>query len=639
MGWCGGEYAFENFMHQDLQTLRSQILVPELDCHQAQLDGTIKLSTPEYGSIQGLDLMLELAGGRGQAMFQPIGFSRPDSWCRGSTFYPPINDDKSIVYLDYESHFERKKMWGTDRIRRAVVTYNLEATVEKVEGFITSSGNKLIVPNKLEINRRRNIRREKLIDRSHYKNIGMKNNINSLEAYRDLAYGTIVFNITGLPRSECEAFRSVTKINNGELLKSKLEDFSILKYSQGEDSVAITLNKNTRICGKKMFETKIKNIFVVILENQEEYLENKKLQIAEYDRDVLYSAELRAALNSVELSTDSLYTDINHRICLLQRQQILLMQAMLSNQMEVLQDEEGNTVYTHAAGEVSKVHKCKKILARIREGDEKCCEELAVWVGEKFERAAYMKAVSRQVTSVCTPRVCSVYNSPWFNIGSEEEDVWVKVEDKEIIMAKKPKEIELTSHNKEEELIMSETDIFDDGSKEKFRIFSFIHQTRKLIEGEVVQRMYPAKVLSKLNDESDIDNNEGGNFVSYRLQDAFLPWPLNYFHILPDWLIITILGVIGLILLKVIMDPMLACLTLVGDSSLSIIQRLSSIIVPATTVSWIHNKNTPQVEQKEMEDVEFRISELEDQMQLFRNVMVRNVNFNASKKILAEESV
>ena len=46
VGWCGGEYAFENFMHQDFQTLRAQILVPELDCHQAELDGTIKLSTP-----------------------------------------------------------------------------------------------------------------------------------------------------------------------------------------------------------------------------------------------------------------------------------------------------------------------------------------------------------------------------------------------------------------------------------------------------------------------------------------------------------------------------------------------------------------------------------------------------------------
>ena len=96
VGWCGGEFAFENFMHQDLQTLRSQIIVPELDCMQAELDGTIKLSTPEYGSIEGLDLKLELSGGRGVAMFQPIGFSRPDSWCRGSAFYPPRNNDQSI---------------------------------------------------------------------------------------------------------------------------------------------------------------------------------------------------------------------------------------------------------------------------------------------------------------------------------------------------------------------------------------------------------------------------------------------------------------------------------------------------------------------------------------------------------------
>lgn len=82
---------------------------------------------------------------------------------------------------------------------------------------------KLIIPNKLEINRKRNLRREKLIDRSHYKNVFMRNNINTLEAYQDLAYGTVIFNISGLPRNECEAFRSISKISDGELLKSKLE--------------------------------------------------------------------------------------------------------------------------------------------------------------------------------------------------------------------------------------------------------------------------------------------------------------------------------------------------------------------------------------------------------------------------------
>ena len=64
-----------------------------------------------------------------------------------------------------------------------------------------------------------------------------------------------------------------------------------------------------------------------------------------------------------------------------------------------------------------------------------------------------------------------------------------------------------------------------------------------------------------------------------------------------------------------------------------------SIKINLYTVSWIHSKNTPQVELKEMEDVEFRISELENQIKLLRNVMVRNGNANAAKKILAEESV
>merc|ERR1711976_1134797 len=107
----------------------------------------------------------------------------------------------------------------------------------------------------------------------------------------------------------------------------------------------------------------------------------------------------------------------------------------------------------------------------------------------------------------------------------------------------------------------------------------------------VIQKMYPAQVLTKLNkfEETEVVEKEE-NLISYRIQNAILPWPLNCLHILPDWLIITVIGVIGLILLKVIMDPLLTCLTLVGDSSLSIIQRLSSVIIPATTVSWTHSK-------------------------------------------------
>ena len=130
VGWCGGEFAIESYMHNDLETLRSIIIPTKLDCHQAELDGTLKISTPEYGSIEALDIKLKLRGGKGSAMFQPIGFSRPDSWCRGTAFYPPRNDDEAIEYLDFSSHYEKKKLWPTSKIRRAIVTYRLEATVQ-----------------------------------------------------------------------------------------------------------------------------------------------------------------------------------------------------------------------------------------------------------------------------------------------------------------------------------------------------------------------------------------------------------------------------------------------------------------------------------------------------------------------------
>ena len=67
---------------------------------------------------------------------------------------------------------------------------------------------------------------------------------------------------------------------------------------------------------------------------------------------------------------------------------------------------------------------------------------------------------------------------------------------------------------------------------------------------------------------------------------------------------------------------------------------MSSIIVPATTISWMNNRKNPQLEQKELEDVENRISDLEDEMQLFKNLMAKSSNNDISKRMtLAEESV
>ena len=108
----------------------------------------------------------------------------------------------------------------------------------------------------------------------------------------------------------------------------------------------------------------------------------------------------------------------------------------------------------------------------------------------------------------------------------------------------------------------------------------------------------------KLNDDTDLENTDEESFISYRLQDAILPWPLNLLHIVPDWLIITAIGIVGLFILKLVFDPMVACCTLIRDSSLSLTQKLSSIVIPATLISWMNNRKNQHSENKDLEDVE-----------------------------------
>merc|ERR1711873_282212 len=163
------------------------------------------------------DLKLKLQGGVGDSMFQPNGFSRPDSWCKGYPFFPPKNVDDAIEYVDYGSHFEKKQLWPTEEIRRAVVTYRFTAQVQKTQAYIIEEGKSLVLPNSLVITRTRDEEIEDILDSKHYKSVGGRRNANELETYVDAKIGRIVFNRTNIPRERCQEYRSVAKIDNGEL--------------------------------------------------------------------------------------------------------------------------------------------------------------------------------------------------------------------------------------------------------------------------------------------------------------------------------------------------------------------------------------------------------------------------------------
>ena len=73
----------------------------------------------------------------------------------------------------------------------------------------------------------------------------------------------------------------------------------------------------------------------------------------------------------------------------------------------------------------------------------------------------------------------------------------------------------------EEQIIIKEEDIFGDEKKEQFRVFSLIHQTRHLLQGEIIKRMYPSEVLTKLNDDIDLEETDTEKFISYRCKTPY----------------------------------------------------------------------------------------------------------------------
>ena len=141
--------------------------------------------------------------------------------------------------------------------------------------------------------------------------------------------------------------------------------------------------------------------------------------------------------------------------------------------------------------------------------------------------------------------------------------------------------------------------------------------------------MYPVKVMSTLDEDIGLDDFSINDFISDNLQEAFLPWPLSCLHLVPDWVILTILSIIGLFLVKLFFDPCVAICTLVRDSSLSITEKLSSAILTAITVTRLNKRKQNEVENGSFEEtIELRMTDLETQMTMFKTVFVKEKEKN-----------
>ena len=170
----------------------------------------------------------------------------------------------------------------------------------------------------------------------------------------------------------------------------------------------------------------------MLLNNNEGFLKNKDLSLAEMEDDKIVEAEIHGAMNSVELSQDELYMDINFRTCELACQSIITTQALLKEDLEIARDRKGRPLVTHVNEETATMYKCHPTMVRIRHDEPRCCKEMPIWTGKNYSKSAFLQPVSRRISEVCTPRTCNRIDNPTFHIGSEIFPNWVKIEDGEI---------------------------------------------------------------------------------------------------------------------------------------------------------------------------------------------------------------
>ena len=76
----------------------------------------------------------------------------------------------------------------------------------------------------------------------------------------------------------------------------------------------------------------------------------------------------------------------------------------------------------------------------------------------------------------------------------------------------------------------------------------------------------------------------------------------------------------------------MTCCTLIRDSSFSLTQKLSSVIIPATAITWMSKKRNQGIDASNIDDFEMRVSDLENQMSWFNTVFITDNDANTQAK-------
>ena len=99
--------------------------------------------------------------------------------------------------------------------------------------------------------------------------------------------------------------------------------------------------------------------------------------------------------------------------------------------------------------------------------------------------------------------------------------------------------------------MLRQSSVYSTKQRKEFQKFSLIKNAQDLVDSEIIYKMFPPASMEALDEKIESPSFSVHDYTATHLQQVFLPWPLSLLHLLPDWMILSGLIIIGLILTKI----------------------------------------------------------------------------------------
>ena len=252
----------------------------------------------------------------------------------------------------------------------------------------------------------------------------------------DSALGVFVFLTQDLPLSKCDSARIVAETHHGQYFQSKNTRFNSIyrfKDPQTDIGLAAFLDEQVDLCGTKMWAIHRTQILINMVNSSLQFAKLPLVTEQFLDLDIQTDSKLVSLATTSTLNMVTMHQKLDIRACQIHRDTIRNSLSLITNDLQYMQDEGGQPMYSFTQGEVVYSLPCQEQEARARSTPGVCCSELPIWTKDadtgEFITEMYLSPFSKRITPFCSPTQC-VKNYPSFhNVSSPTREAYYKVVD------------------------------------------------------------------------------------------------------------------------------------------------------------------------------------------------------------------